>query len=370
MRSPSYCHHWKYASCCMTALEHLQGFGFNHKKGRREPRDVPVEVGLFAGVYCGAESADRTLCIATEKVALLLQRSIRRPHGNQVPHNFEESSDVVFGLTHLRRPGESQRREFLPEPHEDFLPSGLGQVKRGVGSHLCLPRPDKQLVVLELRRLRVHCARGGGQPVPGLAHGGRRRVARALLCGADGGEQSRVGPRIEKARKQGIVAGARLILRHLRRLEMQRADCRAHFFTSEIEISCLFSIMSTTRQSAHICSLLSAPSPENIECPVSLPSMLSTILRVPKGFPQRTQLNGSAWLSTTSCLACAESRSRGTSVIAFSGQVFSHNPHCTQLRSMNFSIGSSRPSTSADSGHAPTHARHSVHVSLLTSTCP
>jgi len=101
-----------------------------------------------------------------------------------------------------------------------------------------------------------------------------------------------------------------------------------------------------------------------------LPSMLSTIWRVPKGLPQRTQLNGSASFSTTSCFACGVSNSRGASVIAFSGQVFSHSPHCTQLRSMNFSIGRSRPSTSADSGQAPTQAMHSVQVCRLTSTCP
>ena len=59
---------------------------------------------------------------------------------------------------------------------------------------------------------------------------------------------------------------------------------------SEMLISALFSIMSTTRQSAHIWRRFSAPPPANIEWPVSLPSMLSTILRVPKGLPQRTQL--------------------------------------------------------------------------------
>src|SRR5207248_1176877 len=82
---------------------------------------------------------------------------------------------------------------------------------------------------------------------------------------------------------------------------------RACFLTSCIEISSLFSIMSTTRQSPHICRRFSEPSPANIEWPVSMPSMLPTICRVPKGLPQRTQLNGSASLRTTSCFACAAS---------------------------------------------------------------
>ena len=94
----------------------------------------------------------------------------------------------------------------------------------------------------------------------------------------------------------------------------------------------LFSTMSTTRQSPHICSLRVPPA--NIEWPPSLPSMFSTIWRVPKGLPQRTQLNGSASFSVTGSLAFRPISNRGTSAIAFSGQVFTHSPHCTQLRSM------------------------------------
>ena len=60
----------------------------------------------------------------------------------------------------------------------------------------------------------------------------------------------------------------------------------------------------------------------------------------------------------------------GTSVIAFSGQVFAHSPHCTQLRSMKRRLGVSVASISADSGHAPMQALHSVQVCLFTVSAP
>src|SRR5262249_41575165 len=154
-------------------------------------------------------------------------------------------------------------------------------------------------------------------------------VAGRVLGAGDGGEQLRVRPAVVEARKERVVARPRLLLGDLGRLERERGDVRAHRFTSMMLISSLFSIMSTTRQSAHICRRFKDPAPGNIECPVSLPSMFSTIFFVPKGLPQRTQLNGSASLSATSCFACAVSSKRGTSVIASSGQVASHSPHCT-----------------------------------------
>src|SRR5216117_305531 len=283
-------------------------------------------------------------------------------------HDLEEPGKMVFRLPGGTRLAQTEGGEVLLEPHEDFLPAGRSQIKAGVRSHLGLSRSDEELVILQARCLGLRCPCRRRQGVPG--------TGQLAACGGDlggpcnGPEQARVGSRVEEPPEQRVVSGPRLVLLDQGRVKSERSDGRAHFLTSCIEISSLFSIMSTTRQSPHICSRLSEPSPANIEWPVSLPSMLATICRVPKGLPQRTQLNGSASLRTTSCFACAVSSRRGASVIALSGQVFSHRPHCTQLRSMNFSIGRSRPSCSADSGHAPTQAMHSVQVSLFTSTCP
>src|SRR5947207_5485929 len=283
-------------------------------------------------------------------------------------HDLEEPGKVVLRLPGGVRPAQVEGGEILPELDEDFLPAGRGEIKARVRSHLGLARSDEELVILKARRLGLRFPCRCCQGVPGAGQPAADRGDPGGTC--DGLEQALVGPGVEQPRQQRVVSGARLILLDQRRAELERGDGRAHFLTSCIEISSLFSIMSTTRQSPHICRRFSEPSPANIEWPVSLPSMLPTICRVPKGLPQRTQLNGSASLRTTSCFACAASSRRGASVIAFSGQVFSHSPHCTQLRSMNFSIGWSRPSCSADSGHAPTQAMHSVQVCLLTSTWP
>ena len=98
--------------------------------------------------------------------------------------------------------------------------------------------------------------------------------------------------------------------------------------------------------------------------------MTSIICRVPNGLPQRTQSKGSASFRTTSCLASAASSSRGPRARASSGQVVTQSPHCTQLRSMNLSIGVSRPSTRAEAGQAPTQAMQSVQVCRFTVTAP
>src|SRR5438552_511487 len=170
-------------------------------------------------------------------------------------------------------------------------------------------------------------------------------------------QERRVRGRIEQPRQQPVEVGPGRLL-------------RVHFLKSKIVASERFSIMSTTRQSPHICRRRRAPSPANIEWPPSLPSMLSTIRRVPNGLPQRTQWNGSASFSVTACFAWGPNRSRGTSSIASSGQVSAHRPHCTQLRSMKRSRGASAASSRAPSGHAPMQALHSVQVCLLTARAP
>ena len=107
-----------------------------------------------------------------------------------------------------------------------------------------------------------------------------------------------------------------------------------------------------------------------MECAVRRPIMLSIIWRVPKGFAHLTQLKGSASFRTIASLACAVSNNLGTSVIASSGHVFAHRPHCTQLRSMKRNTGASGASSKAASGHAPMQALQSVQVLLLTSIRP
>jgi hypothetical protein len=60
---------------------------------------------------------------------------------------------------------------------------------------------------------------------------------------------------------------------------------------------------------------------------------------------------------------------RGASVIASSGQVFSHNPHCTQLVSMKRSCGMFGLSASAASGTGA-DARHAQRARLLVHHSP
>ncbi|MNC91261.1 hypothetical protein D3C83_74910 [compost metagenome] len=91
---------------------------------------------------------------------------------------------------------------------------------------------------------------------------------------------------------------------------------------------------------------------------------------MPNGFWQLTQWNGWVSFSTRASRTAGVSSRRWRSEIASSGQVFSHKPHCTQLRSTNLMSGWSTPSISADAGQAPTHARHMVHLARSTSTSP
>src|SRR5260221_11789721 len=285
-------------------------------------------------------------------------------------HDIEQPCHVVFWVMRRLRPGEPPCGQLAAQPREDLLPAGFGEVVARVGRHVGFTGADEELVALEAGRFGIHRLRRGGELVPGARESGLLGAACDLVGAADRCEQRSVRTGVEKPREKRVVALARLVLWQLRRLELERRDGRAHFFTSWMVISFLFSIMSTTRQSPHICSRFSEPSPANIEWPESLPSMLSTIWRVPKGLPQRTQLNGSASFSTTSCFACGVSNSRGARAIAFSGQGFSHSPHCTQLRSINFTIGRPRPSTRRDSGQAPTQAMHNGQVWRFTSTRP
>src|SRR5690606_21892375 len=74
--------------------------------------------------------------------------------------------------------------------------------------------------------------------------------------------------------------------------------------------------------------------------------------------------------NTTASLRCSDSNKRGINSIAFSGQVVSHRPHCTQFFSIKRNCGNCGLSFSALAGHALTQLMHSVQASALTAIAP
>src|SRR6185369_9969910 len=109
------------------------------------------------------------------------------------------------------------------------------------------------------------------------------------------GKQRIVGCGLEEAAQQSVEIGTSQLFRGDRAVHRDRGGHGVHadlpsFIT---ETSSFADIMSTTRQSAHICRRRRAPSPANIEWPVSLPIIDCTICFVPKALPQETQWNGS-----------------------------------------------------------------------------
>src|SRR4051812_1438271 len=101
------------------------------------------------------------------------------------------------------------------------------------------------------------------------------------------------------------------------------------YFKSATDDSLLFAIMSITRQSEHIFSRSRLP--EKAPCMESLPNMFSIIFAVPNGLWQLMQRYGSASYKTCGSFTASFNNKRGSRVIAFSGQVFSHSPHWTQF---------------------------------------
>ena len=130
--------------------------------------------------------------------------------------------------------------------------------------------------------------------------------------------------------------------------------------------------MSITRQSPHIFSRCAA-APWKAGWPPSLAIMPSMARSVPKGLPQRTHANGSTSCSTRGAaraLPPSASHSRGCRVMADSGQVVAHRPHCTQFFSMKRSCGFSGLSASAPAGQAPTQLKHRVQAEVSTCRLP
>src|ERR1700693_340611 len=198
-----------------------------------------------------------------------------------MPHHLEETREMILGLARAIRFGQSQGSKFILETNQHLLPSGLGEIKRSIGGDFGLASADEDVVVFEASRFGIRCPRGDSERAPRARQPCLLAACDDCVGAGDGREQRGIRAGIEKPREQRVVSGARLVLGYFRRLELERRHHRAHGFTSEMLISSLFSIMSTTRQSARIWSLFSAPPPANIEWPVSLPSMFSTIWRVP-----------------------------------------------------------------------------------------
>jgi hypothetical protein len=64
------------------------------------------------------------------------------------------------------------------------------------------------------------------------------------------------------------------------------------------------------------------------------------------------------------CIAAGRKFSLGSRLSAFSGQVLTQSPHCTQALSVNRSLGSPGVSMIAAVGQADVQAMHSVQAAL------
>src|SRR5438552_4042769 len=323
------------------------------KERFRRSSDEFVERRVLALLYCIAQWLRDGLDPPIEEAPLLFQIALLLR--DQVAHRVAERRDVIFRLRRLVATRKPERRQLSAQRRKRHL---VG-VPHGISTRIqCdgrAPGSDEGRLVFLAHRLGVGARRGLRKLAP--ARRNYLVVRLELVRLAERGEQARVRRAVEETREQRIEVRPRLLLGR-----------EAHFGTSWMVASALLSIMSTTRQSPHICSRRVPPA--NIECPPSLPSMFSTICRVPNGLPQRTQSNGSASFSVTGSFACGPSASRGTSRMASSGQVLAQRPHCTQLRSMKRSRGASGESSSAASGQAPMQALHSVQLALFTVMAP
>src|SRR5438105_4480285 len=334
-------------------------------EGFREARHRFVERGVLALLYCGAQRFHNGINPAPEEAPLLLERA--RVSGDEVAHRVAERRYMVFRLRRLCAPREPKRGELAAKLGERRL---VG-IADGIGARI---KCDRRAARADERRVELFAQRFGLRRRGRLAERAPCRGER-LVLGLDLPsarqrlEKPAVGRPVQKPCEQAIEIRPCLLLGRQRRRELQWHRV-AHFGRSTMVASVLFSIMSITRQSPHICRRLSDPAPANIEWPPSRPSMASIILRVPKGLPQRTQLKGSASFSTTASLALAPTRSRGTRVMASSGQVLAQRPHCTQFASMKRRRGASAESRSAACGQAPMHALQSVQLSWFTLIAP
>src|SRR5262245_19636057 len=154
----------------------------------------------------------------------------------------------------------------------------MGRV-RGNGS---FAGPAEQRLMLGSGGFGVGSRCGRLKLAPGASQFRLTAFSKHFGCPGDRREERCIRPRVPEPGEQRVEIRPRRVLRREVR----------HVFGPRIDTSFLFSIMSITRQSAHI--IRRRVPPANIEWEASRPTMLSIICMVPNGLPQRTKLNGSA----------------------------------------------------------------------------
>src|SRR5688572_10396447 len=347
-------------------------FGLQGHESRADGGRMAIIVRLGKHGQCREELRRARPDVLLEETLLIRERRRRpsRDPGDQHAHDLEQSGEVVLGLGRTRVAGESQPGERRLDADPRVVARRRARVVPGKDRHARLAHAGEQIVVLERGSIGIHGGGGLREAQPCAREPG---VALDRPCRGEVRDQVLRWRSHEKAGQQRVEVGARGLFGRDHPLEHDRGGggLRAHdpapsFNTETSFFDC---IMSTTRQSAHICSRRIA-SPPNIECPASRVIIVSTICVVPKGFLQLTQWKGCVSFSTRASRAAGPSSRRGSSVIASSGQVASHRPHCTQLRSTNLSSGWSTPSINAEAGHAPTHDMHIVQLPWSTITWP
>src|SRR5713226_9583167 len=274
------------ATASATILEHFKCRQFKLEERFCKASDRLVEIRYLRIHYCIAQWPHGGPDPPTEKP--LLVGKFRLLLRNEVPHRLAQRGNVVLRLGRPAAAPEAQRGQVgtqLGKRHFIRVTDGIGA---GVQCNGRLAGADERRFVLFAYCVRVGAGRRAGEIAPRQRDTALLRVD--LVRPGDRLQKRRVRGRIEQPREQTVEIGPGPLL-------------RVHFLKSKIVASARFSIMSTTRQSPHICRRRSAPSPANIEWPPSLPSMLSTIRRVPNGLPQRTQWNGSASFSVTGSVA-------------------------------------------------------------------
>ena len=134
-------------------------------------------------------------------------------------------------------------------------------------------------------------------------------------------------------------------------------EYRAHSVISQAFVLFSLCIRSITRQSPHMLRRALASGVANMLWPDKLADHAEYGRRGAHRLAAGSAAKNLASLSTRSARRSFTSR-RGVSVIACSGQVLAHRPHCTQLRSRKERRGASAAALSALAGQALVHDMH------------
>src|SRR6185369_1292199 len=319
-----------------SGVDEIEGLLFDGKEVAREAGKRGVEVRVrMAGdvrkerIHPGPQIGRMKGALRRERVAAGLSRRIP---GDQVAHHLAQACEVIFGFLDAIGARESEAAQVVAKLHERALVDRAREVVRRVQEDLGLAHALEERIELRSRRGDLDAPRRGNHLLPRALEEGAR--GRRL-----GGRQSQLlielvrWRREEELREQAVDLGAVELLAVVGRAE---SDGRALGHRSVIFTSLGWVCRSMTRQSPHILSRSSA-APWNIECPASLLSIPSIAFTVPKGLPQRTQLQGCISCSTRDwrrARPASANSIRGTSDSASSGQVLTQRPHCTQFFSM------------------------------------